>query len=108
MWEYRDLASKFLSKHRNSPLLPYVRWHMANRMFLDTGWDMVHYYTEPLIAERGEVYPYALLVRARTHYVRGNTMYKSEYSELKDDFSRHNLYRIVLEDLAQIARGGSK
>jgi len=108
MWEYRDLASKFISKYRKSPLLPYVRWHMANRMFIDSGWDMVTFYTEPLITVRDEIYPYALLVRARTHYVRGNGMYKDEYSELKDDFSRHPLYKVIAEDLAQIARGGSK
>jgi Tfp pilus assembly protein PilN len=108
MWEYRDLASKFLSKYSKSSLAPYVRWHMANRMFIDAGWDMVFYYTGPLLSVRNDMYPYALLVRARTNYVRGNELYKKEYSELKNDFSRHPLNKVVTEDLAQIARGGAK
>lgn len=108
IWEYRDLSAKFITNNRRSPLVPYIQWHMANRMFIDRDWDMVRLFTEPLLKEMSDLYPYALLVEARTDFVKNNPAYKGKYVTLQNDYARHPLSGQIKADLAIISKGGAK
>lgn len=108
LWEYRDLSAKFITNNRRSPLVPYFQWHMANRMFIDRDWDMVRLFTEPLLKEMSDLYPYALLVEARTDFVKDNPAYKAKYVTLQNDYARHPISGQIKADLAIINKGGAK
>ncbi|MDP2172205.1 MAG: hypothetical protein Q8J62_00320, partial [Candidatus Cloacimonadaceae bacterium] len=105
MWEYRDLGVKFINNHADNALIPYIRWHLAYRMYLDKELNMVRVYTEPLMKNTTDaLYPYALLVSARTDFVQGSGAYVNKYNILKTDYARHPLFEQIKEDLAIVGK----
>ncbi|NLO11668.1 MAG: hypothetical protein GX122_04510 [Candidatus Cloacimonetes bacterium] len=104
MWEYRDLGVKFINKYRNSNLIPYVRWHLANRFFIDKELDLVYYYNRDNLNSSSELYPWALLLDARVDYMRNVSTYKTKYSKLKNDYARHPINAQVMADLLVVEK----
>lgn len=107
MWEYRDLGVKFINKYPKSQILPLVRWHMAYRMYIDKEFNLVNVYNESLLLARDELYPWALLISARTDYARGISYYKEKYQTLKNDYARHPLSGQIALDL-KVIEGGAR
>jgi len=102
MWDYRDLGVKFLNKNAKGDLANLVRWYMAYRLYIDKEFNLVNVYNEPLLASSNTLYPWALLVAARTDYARGFSSYKNRYSILKNDYARHKINTQIKDDLKVI------
>lgn len=107
MWEYRDLGVKFLNNNTKGYLSMLVRWHMAYRFYIDKEFNLVNTYNEQLLAGSTELYPWALLLAARTDYARGYSAYKDKYYTLKNDYARHPISGQIKEDL-RVIEGGAQ
>lgn len=103
-WHYRDLGIKFIRNYSQSQLLTYVRWHLAHRYYLDKEYVYAMQYTEPLIRNLNEFYPYALFLGARIELAAGNGRYREFYGILRSDYSTHRISSLVRDDLEILER----
>jgi len=106
IWEYRDMGTKFIVRHKGSELLPAVRWWMSYRLYLDKEYMLASQYLEPLLSSSDRYQPYALLLKARIDYASGSSHYKDYYDLLQIDYGRHDIIAQVNVDL-ELIKGGS-
>lgn len=108
IWEYRDMGTRFISRHRKSELLPAVRWWLSYRLYLDKEFSLASQFLAPMLEMSDRYQPYALLLQARVDYANGSDRYKDFYHLLKNDYGRHALMSQVNADLDLIAKGEGK
>ncbi len=108
IWEYRDMGTRFINRHRSSELLPAVRWWMSYRLYLDREYSLASQFLAPMLSISDRYLPYALLLQARIYYANGNDRYSEYYTLMKNDYGRHSLISQVNADLALINKGGGK
>lgn len=106
-WHYRDLGIRFLRNYPESELVPYVRWRLAYRFYIDREYIFARQYVEPMLRDHNMFYPYAVLLAARIDYFSGGNRYHDYYSILRSDYRSHPLSAIFDADY-QIIRGGKK
>ena len=98
-WTYRKMGQNFLQKNGKHPLLPYVRWRMAYRLYLDKDYDFALKFLEPMLRVKDDKYAYAMLMAARIYYAKGDPRAKDYYSVMKKDYALHPLAAVVKADL---------
>lgn len=108
IWEYRDMGTRFIFRHRASELLPAVRWWLSYRLYLDKEFSLASQYLTPMLETSDRYHPYAVLLQARVEYASGSDRYKEFYHLLKNDYGRHALISQVNADLEIIAKGDEK
>ena len=101
-WQYREKGQEFISKNRDSILLPVVRWRMAYRFYVDKQYSFATQYLEPMLRSRDKYYPYALLLAARVAYAQGDRSYNEFYRRLRNDYALHPLSTIFMNDIRVI------
>ncbi len=101
-WQYRDKGQSFITRNRNSALVPIVRWRMAYRFYVDKQYSFATQYLTPMMGNRDQYYPHALLLAARIAYAQGNNQYRELYRKLKSDYALHPLSSIFNQDLRTI------
>lgn len=108
IWEYRDMGTRFLSRHPGSELAPAVRWWMSYRLYLDKEYSLASQFLLPMLNKDDRYLPYAIMLKARVDYANGNSGYKDMYKLFKNDFGRHSLISQVNADMALIEKGAVK
>jgi len=107
IWEYRDMGTRFINRHKGSDLLPAVRWWMSYRLYLDKEYMLASQFIEPMLNQSDRYLPYAILLKARVDYALGSSRYKEYYNLLKIDYGRHTIMTQVNADLQLIEKGDS-
>ncbi len=103
---YKDLGIKFLKSHKESTLIPYVRWWMGYRLYTEGNIAQAKTTLSPVLLAQSDVLPYAMLLNARISYTLGNKDYEKQYQKLISDYSKHPVIGQTKRDMALLKIGG--
>lgn len=96
------LGYNYLEKYEGGRLIPIVRWHLANQLYLQGKYTEAIEAVDPLVRTVDRHYPWGVLLAARIDIARSRTRHQKLYNELLAKYPDHPVRGQVDADLATL------